>query len=68
MRKCTLFTKQATDSPQHTVLFWVVWVVFAWYLENRREGCGVGIDSMADLVGNLRDRAHKISLATATVC
>lgn len=43
-----LFSKQPSHTLQYTVLFRVVWVVFAWDLEYGRKCCGIGIDAMAD--------------------
>lgn len=48
-----LLSKQTTHSSQHTVLLWVVWMIFAWNFEDRRKGSGVGIDSVSYSVGNL---------------
>lgn len=48
-----LLSKQTADSSQHTVFLWVIRVVFARYLEDRREGSGVSIDAVTYPVSNL---------------
>jgi hypothetical protein len=48
-----LLSKQTAHSSQHTVLLWVVRMIFAWNFENRGKGSGVGIDSVSYSVGDL---------------
>lgn len=49
----TLFSKQASNPPQHTVFLRIVRVVFAWDLQDSWEGSGVGINSVTYSVGDL---------------
>jgi len=48
-----LLSKQLLDALHDAVLFGVVRVILGGNLEERREGLGVGIDTAADLVGDL---------------
>jgi hypothetical protein len=48
-----LLSKQAAHSSQHAIFLWVVGMVFARDLQNGREGCSVGIDSVSYFVGNM---------------
>ena len=48
-----LLSKESADPPQHTVLLWVVGVVFAGDFEDCGEGSGIGFDTIAYSVGNL---------------
>lgn len=49
-----LLSKQTTHPSQNTVLLGIIRMIFAWNLEDRGEGSGVGIDSVSYPVGNLR--------------
>ena len=53
-----LFTKQSSHSSQYTVLFWVVWVVFARYLQYRRKGIGKAVHLISYFLSNLPCSAH----------
>jgi hypothetical protein len=63
-----LFSKQASYPAENAVLLWIIRMVFARNLENRRESGRIGIDSVSYFIGNLeRDLEHEAMVKNGSV-